>query len=108
LDDWQLHSQGVRGCPKNFEASRSRQSRLGGNKGSMPAAPGTDSAWQKRQPPGNIESEPAGTSTKSKTRKTIATTEGASKPTKASEALARRKVELPKPHCRLLLRNPPS
>jgi hypothetical protein len=38
----------------------------------------------------------------------IATTEGTSKPAKVSEVLGRRKAEATKPHCRLLLRNPPS
>jgi hypothetical protein len=45
-DDWQRHSQGVGGCPKDFEASRSRQLRLGGNESSMPTMFETDSTWQ--------------------------------------------------------------
>jgi hypothetical protein len=56
-----------------------------------PTTPG-----KKMQPPDNIGSEPAGTSKKGKTSKTIATREGTSKPAKASEVLARREAEAAK------------
>jgi hypothetical protein len=48
------------------------------------------------QPPGNIGSEPAETSRKSKSSKTVVTIEGAAKNTKAQDVLAKRKADAAK------------
>jgi hypothetical protein len=78
--------------PKNFEAPRSHQLRLGGNEGSLSSMPKTNSAVQKDGPPDNTGSEPVETSKKGKAGKAVVTTESSSKLAKASEALAQWKA----------------